>query len=330
MKIKQTFKASDPNLQGRIREAKSSAFKAVYSFYSGQDIPPDILTIIEGPQRNDHDNNFTPFLGLFGGFDVYSLLSNNRWIKPMCTVPGYLAIAEDRHKLFHLNLKNGRIGLVHGEIEDDRIPATPGVDDDVSLLHWFEEHANRLTKGFLSIGKIYGYDTLLRYPAVADTANCSRAVTRGVEIIASSIYVPEVGLHAYSIRIRLLTPDDGDEYMTAEERGFETCQLVSRHWRISSWDDPEHTGPPRVENVRGDGVIGMYPILFEGGYTPIKTGEDDELEEGENTEGWFSFKVVRKSLNLHVDSLRDFYISGLDLCLIREEICLMFELTPSP
>jgi len=69
--IKETFvpgKPLDPNPRGRIRGAKSAAFKAVYSFYCGQDIP----------HLQPDDVNFRPFLGLFGGFQVYNLLSNRK------------------------------------------------------------------------------------------------------------------------------------------------------------------------------------------------------------------------------------------------------------
>jgi len=195
-------------------------------------------------------------------------------------------------KLFRLNLSQGSLEMVCGERGAlEQHLATPVMEsNDDSLLRWFEEHAYRLESEFLSVGKIDRFDSIVRYPTVADTANCSRAVTRGVEIVASSIYVPEAGLHTYSIRIRLLTPSDGDEYMTPQERGFETCQLVSRHWKISSWDNSQHNGPPNVENVRGEGVIGMYPLLFEGGFRNYTTGEDHELEEGENTDGQFSYQ----------------------------------------
>jgi len=163
-----------------------------------------------------------------------------------------------------------------------------------SLLRWFEEHANRLQKGFLSVGKIDRFDSIVRYPTVADTANCSRAVTRGVEVVASSIYVPEMSMHVYSIRIRLLTPDDGDEYMSPEQRGFETCQLVSRYWKISMKGPrrgPRGAEPqPVIQEVRGEGVIGMYPLLFEGGFRNYETGEDGELEEGDDTNGQFSYQ----------------------------------------
>ena len=76
-----------------------------------------------------------------------------------------------------------------------------------------------------------------------------------------------MGMFVYSIRMRLLTPDDGDEYMTPEARGYDTCQLVSRHWRITKLQ--EDGGSPVIEDVRGGGVIGYFPILCDGSYVRI-------------------------------------------------------------
>ena len=68
--IKQSLlpgKPLDPNLQGRIREARSAAFKAIYSFYSGQNLP--------NPNEELDNFNFNPCTGLFGGYHAYNLES---------------------------------------------------------------------------------------------------------------------------------------------------------------------------------------------------------------------------------------------------------------
>ena len=104
----------------------------------------------------------------------------------------------------------------------------------------------------------------------------SRAVTRGVEVIASAVYLPQAMTShfgfIYNFRIRLLTPND-DGYQSPSQRGFETCQLMSRHWKIYN-SETEHT-----DHVDGEGVIGMYPILREGGYH----------DDGVSFEGTFSY-----------------------------------------
>lgn len=78
----------------------------------------------------------------------------------------------------------------------------------------------------------------------------SEAVTNGVRVEVRSEYVPEQSepeakrwFFAYHIRI------------TNETGG--TVQLVSRHWIITDSDGNE-------EQVRGEGVVGLQPILEPG------------------------------------------------------------------
>ena len=193
------------------------------------------------------------------------------------------------------------------------MPATPLADGTVqrpgvsrlnkdSILRWFEHHADRIHSNYCSVGNIvprspHGeeFKALLRYPTPADTENCSRAVTRGVEIVASAIFVPEMGMFVYSIRMRLLAPED-DGYMSPEQRGFESCQLQSRYWKISKCypNSPE----PRVEEVRGDGVIGAYPLLYEGRYINYEGegGDMNRLHQVEASDGYFSYQSCTESV----------------------------------
>lgn len=85
------------------------------------------------------------------------------------------------------------------------------------------------------------------------------AVTRGVECRASVLYMTFSEQWTYSIRVRLLEPGEAG-YLDAAARGFETCQLKGRHWAI---DGPPGAGP--TEHVRGEGVVGSFPLLREGG-----------------------------------------------------------------
>merc|ERR1719293_641995 len=101
---------------------------------------------------------------------------------------------------------------------------------------------------------------LTRFPTAGNTEYCSRAVTRGLEILASAVFAPFMSMFIYSIRMRLLTPGE-DGYTSPENRGFKTCQLISRHW-IISYSVPQ-SNEPRVEEVRGEGIIGFYPKLCE-------------------------------------------------------------------
>mmetsp|Transcript_13219 Transcript_13219/g.21998 ORF Transcript_13219/g.21998 Transcript_13219/m.21998 type:complete len:113 (+) Transcript_13219:405-743(+) len=63
----------------------------------------------------------------------------------------------------------------------------------------------------------------------------------------------EMGSWAYSIRMRQLRSDE-EGYETEEKRGFKNCILTSRHLIIGD------------QHVRGEAVIGFYPILCEGGW----------------------------------------------------------------
>ena len=161
-----------------------------------------------------------------------------------------------------------------------------------AFLIWLEEYAHRLTTGRIGVGPMgstpHDHQSILLYPRIPTTGSMStsnnaeeiqavsRAVTRGVEVIASAVYLPQAMTShfgfIYNFRIRLLTPND-DGYQSPAERGFETCQLMSRHWKIFN-SETEHT-----DHVDGEGVIGMYPILREGGYH----------DDGVSFDGTFSY-----------------------------------------
>mmetsp|Transcript_13221 Transcript_13221/g.22001 ORF Transcript_13221/g.22001 Transcript_13221/m.22001 type:complete len:210 (+) Transcript_13221:48-677(+) len=78
-------------------------------------------------------------------------------------------------------------------------------------------------------------------------------VTKNVSISSSLVYMVEMGSWAYSIRMRQLRSDE-EGYETEEKRGFKNCILTSRHLIIGD------------QHVRGEAVIGFYPILCEGGW----------------------------------------------------------------
>mmetsp|Transcript_43678 Transcript_43678/g.79695 ORF Transcript_43678/g.79695 Transcript_43678/m.79695 type:complete len:491 (+) Transcript_43678:60-1532(+) len=124
------------------------------------------------------------------------------------------------------------------------------------FLAWVVEYVNRLESG------VYTMRALRPERAPATIGIClfptvgrgySRCVTQGVEVVASSIYMPESPQGwTYSISFSLVG--------TAESRGYKTCQLKSRQWVIQ---DDSSSGP---ETVNGEGVIGFFPILTDGGW----------------------------------------------------------------
>jgi ApaG protein len=78
----------------------------------------------------------------------------------------------------------------------------------------------------------------------------STAVTRGIRVTVRSQYLPERSspkgnqyAFAYTVRIA--------------NEGEQTAQLKTRHWIITDADG-------KVQEVRGDGVVGEKPVLRPG------------------------------------------------------------------
>ena len=89
------------------------------------------------------------------------------------------------------------------------------------------------------------------------------AFTRGLKVQVKSQYLPEQS-----------NPIKNDYvfayHVTLTNEGFETLQLISRHWIITD-------GEGRIEEVKGAGVIGEQPVLEPGesfeytSFCPLKT-----------------------------------------------------------
>ena len=83
-------------------------------------------------------------------------------------------------------------------------------------------------------------------------------MTDGIRVTVRSVYVPEQSaprakryVFAYTVRIA--------------NEGATTAQLRTRHWIITD-------GEGRVEEVRGDGVIGAQPTLKPGQHFEYTSG----------------------------------------------------------
>jgi len=266
---------------GRYQDGKLSAFKAVYAFYAGQSWGAEF-----------YDTHGMVLPGLFGGYHAYGNMSHSSWLPPEVLQGSFIIVAKDVNevKLTVFDAESGDVAHLHRSPRANAggsvISAVRGGNSDDQILRWFENHANQLQQ--YSVGKLTpgGFMSILRYPNLNDSSKCSRAVTKGVEVVASSLYSVVFEVFVYSIRIRLLRPEDGEGYMTPEERGFETCQLVSRYWRIVQGGE--------VDEVRGEGVIGYYPLLREGDYQNFASddgGRTFRAVGGEgNREEYFSYQ----------------------------------------
>ncbi len=85
---------------------------------------------------------------------------------------------------------------------------------------------------------------------MATSSSVSTTLTRGIRVTVESQYLvdrssPADGKFAFAYQVRIAN------------EGFETAQLRSRHWVITDGDG-------KVQEVRGDGVVGAQPILGPG------------------------------------------------------------------
>src|SRR6266568_6263977 len=93
---------------------------------------------------------------------------------------------------------------------------------------------------------------------MVEFAPVSNAITKGIRVTASSVYVPAQSapkarryVFAYTVRI--------------SNEGTEMAQLRSRHWIITD-------GNGKVEQVRGPGVVGEQPTLRPGEHFEYTSG----------------------------------------------------------
>lgn len=175
-------------------------------------------------------------------------------------------------KFFFLNCTNGQlyVGTKNLLSDGEMIPCVPnalialghGCNSDQQqdgMLLWLEEHGRRLHNGIIRLRDEENLKFINLFPE--EPPLCSIAVTNGVKIRASAVFIPELAdpesdtekyLFAYSIRMSLLPEGCVINGMT-----FSSCQLQRRHWIINA-------NNVVVADVSGEAVIGMYPLLHPG------------------------------------------------------------------
>jgi hypothetical protein len=256
---------------GEKERLQVRAAQAVLSFYVGGD---DVVP---------HNR------GLFGGFSAYDFAFVTRlcghWVCDayVDTIIGQIGSGaiclgmsgrgDESDKFILVHPGTGRIYCV-GNGRSMLACSCKGED---AVLVWLEEYSSRLETGYYGLGQIFHDQCILLYPQHGQEV--SRTVTRGIEVVASAVFSPttaHLGIRfVYSIQLRLLEPDD-DGY-DLKVRGFETCQLHSRHWRIE-------LGDGQVQHVDGDGVVGLYPLLREGSHRIDEGRSADRVHRGEEVE----------------------------------------------
>ena len=281
-----------------------SAFHAVYAFYAGQEAndPPGFFgqyqighdfmvdTMWCEPQFVSIQHQHQTGVGTM--LREYILIAEGAGLKSICLDPatGQTYYVSNGKQLVATPCEGGVNRSIISGLKSEQ-PVNP-LDGKDSILRWFEEHANRLEQGHYSAcrttytvdEKSSSLDCILRYPLIARAPYCSRAVTYGVETVASAMYAEEIDGFVISIDIRVLNPDDGEEYKSPKQRGFDTCELFSPKWKTSRHSpNPDQTS---VEEVRCKEVVNGYrPVLSEVGYS---TGSYD-------CPGVFSYQTVLES-----------------------------------
>merc|ERR1719498_1747840 len=166
--------------------------------------------------------------------------------------------------MFAIDLQSGEVAACKPErggmrfersspIEAPPNSSPPGAH--FGLLRWFKEYTNRLGSGYYHVMPLKPEEPteslgICLCPPARPEATFR--VTNGVEVSASPIYMPEHPQGwTYSIALRLVG--------STEERGFAQCMLDERTWII------QEEGRD-ADRVNGKGVIGLFPILVDGGW----------------------------------------------------------------
>mmetsp|Transcript_12020 Transcript_12020/g.15490 ORF Transcript_12020/g.15490 Transcript_12020/m.15490 type:complete len:310 (+) Transcript_12020:681-1610(+) len=236
---------------------------------------------------------------------IYKQIDSN--FLPIFLFPIAISKIGGNQKIIFINLKTGELRGFSNHFYNVFHKFENGEEDKFSsssnqLIEWFECFSNRLTQQVYGINQIipnrdqsiglslFPLNNMINDEACVSSSKSTygfltRAVTFGIEAIASVIYLPELSQWTYCLSLRLLPPSHED-YMCVEERGFKTCQLRSRHWDIE-----DHHG--KHQHVNGEGVIGQYPMLSEEGYrVDEQTREPGILDKGDWVTDGTSFQYA--------------------------------------
>lgn len=250
------------------------AVRLLFRYCNGQRTP-SVDTDLDGePQSEAH------YVGLIGGYNFshhfvnVHLLSLRQVVNltarvlPSPSRPNRIIIAasSNLNKFFFLDTDDGNVYvgtrnlLVDGEMMVC-VPEQPNTSEEESkdgMLRWLENFAHCLQSGIFHVRTEEGSRSISLYPDIEPY--CTTAVTRGVQVRCSGVFVPELSRveelddsywFSYSVRMKLLNPEPG------QKDALSTCQLSDRHWVIRANDRV-------IAEVRGRAVIGMYPLLRRG------------------------------------------------------------------
>ncbi|PIA25829.1 hypothetical protein AQUCO_10800053v1 [Aquilegia coerulea] len=250
------------HLEDKLSVKLPLSTKLLYRFCNGQQLPHHHHTQLGSP------------LGLIGGYYFYNHLVNV-YLLPLSQVIAktkdfvrhlgfssrskYIVVAASStyiEKLFFLNCITGQlyVGTNNLSTDGEMMPcvSVPPINQRDAMLLWLEEHGRRLQTGIIHLreeaGNVPRINLFPQPPPL-----CSTAVTNGVQIRASAVFVPELSnlqeesekyWFSYSIRMSLLS-----EGHIASRTPLTSCQLYWRHWIIRANDVV-------VSDVDAEAVIG--------------------------------------------------------------------------
>ncbi|KAL3684641.1 hypothetical protein R1sor_002663 [Riccia sorocarpa] len=297
----------------QLRFTLPDSVRLLYQMCNGQVLPE-----IRGQAEDMHpDNNF--FLGLLGGYHVYEhfvnvrLLSLKEMVKLTNLVLPRLYPAGDVKrimiarscnfgKFFFVDCNDGLVYVGTGRLEEDAemMPCVPLQEPNSSpkdgMLRWLENFSHCLQNGMYGVRQHdYGFRSISLFPL--KEPSCTQAITYGLQVKCAAVFLPELSrievpgesndesyMFAYSVRMRLL--EEGNRYCG---KVMESAQLVGRHWIIRF--NKEITG-----EVRGEAVIGLYPLLRAGGEEFVYESRSAQKgRRGGSMEGDFIFVPGRIS-----------------------------------
>ncbi|XWS13201.1 hypothetical protein CRYUN_Cryun36dG0017100 [Craigia yunnanensis] len=247
----------------------------------------------DGQELTDKEHSATSLgssLGIIGGYSFYHHLVNVYLLPISQVIVGtrgvirqlgfssrskYIVVAASSarsEKLFFLNCTNGQlyVGTKNLPIDGEMIQCVPnalicsvhnlhGDRQQDAMLLWLEEHGRRLENGIVKVREEGNVRSISLFPVIPPL--CSTAVTNGVQVRASAVFVPEFAnlqdeaekyMFAYSIHMSLLP-----EGCIINEMTFSSCQLNWRHWIIRA-------NEAIVSDFKGEAVIGKFPLLHPG------------------------------------------------------------------
>ncbi|XP_058094233.1 F-box protein SKIP16 isoform X2 [Magnolia sinica] len=270
--------------------------RVLYRFCDGQEIggPEEFLGLIGGYFFYDHAVNvyLLPLSGVI--FETKELRHGG-----FPSTSKYVVVAASTYmdKLFILNCDDGQLYVGTGNLATNRemIPCVPdalirSVHDMNSfqlqdaILLWLEEHGRRLQSGTIRLREERKIRSISLFPETSPV--CSIAVTNGVQVRASAVFVPELSnlqneeekyCFSYSIRMRLLP-----QGCMLDGVYFGSCQLYWRHWVIRANDVV-------VSTAGGDAVIGKHPLLYPGAEEFVYESCSPMRSSSGSIEGAFTF-----------------------------------------